>query len=325
MASRLMDDISRAMRLHQYSYGTEITYKKWIREFILFCDKKHPWELGAVELQAYLTYLATHRRVSASTQNQAVATLLFLYKKDLHIDLPWMDKIVRAKRPVRVPIIMTRTEVRKVLGVLHGRNWLAASILYGSGIRLIECLRLRIQDIDFEYLQITIRDGKGRKDRRTLLPESLVPHFQQEFRRVRQLHEIDRLHGRAGVSIPFAIDRKYVNAPKEWSWQYVFPSEKYAYVDFHRQKRRHFMHPSGVQRAVKLAVIKAGINKHTSCHTFRHSFATHLLESGYDIRTVQELLGHSDVKTTQIYTHVLKRGGLAVRSPLDIARHQFSA
>ena len=209
-------------------------------------------ELGAVELQAYLTYLATHRRVSASTQNQALAALLFLYKKVLHIDLPWMDKIVRAKRPMRVPIVMTRTEVRKVLDILHSRNWLAASILYGSGIRLIECLRLRIQDIDFEYLQ---------------------------------------------VSIPFAIDRKYVNAPKEWSWQYVLPSEKYAYVDFHRQKRRHFMHPSGVQRAVKLAVIKAGINKHASCHTFRHSFAT----------------------------HVLKRGGLAVLSPLDITRHPFSA
>lgn len=325
MASKLMDEISRAMRLHQYSYGTETTYKKWIREFVLFYDKKHPRELGAVELQAYLTYLAADRRVSASTQNQALAALLFLYKKVLHIDLPWMDKIVRAKRPVRVPIVMTRSEVRRVLDALHDRYWLAASMLYGSGMRLIECLRLRIQDVDFEYLQITIRDGKGRKDRRTLLPESLVPHLQQEFRRVRQLHEQDRLHGRAGVSIPFAIDRKYVNAPKEWSWQYVFPSEKYAYVDFHRQERRHFMHPSGVQRAAKLAVIKAEISKHASCHTFRHSFATHLLESGYDIRTVQELLGHSDVKTTQIYTHVLKRGGLAVRSPLDITRHQFSA
>lgn len=313
-----MDEVSDAMRLHQYSYGTEVTYKKWIREFILFCDKRHPNSLGSDEVQRFLTHLATTRHVSASTQNQALAALLFLYKKVLLIELPWMDDIVRAKRPVRVPVVLTRDEVRRALDALHGRQWLIASVLYGSGLRLIECLRLRIKDIDFEYLQITVRDGKGRKDRRTTMAEVLVPHLKQEIQRVRRVFEQDRSHNLAGVSIPFAIDRKYINSPKDWAWQYVFPSRNYAFIAFNRECRRHHVHPSGIQRAVKLAIRKAGIEKNASCHTLRHSFATHLLESGADIRTVQELLGHSDVKTTQIYTHVLKRGGHAVKSPLDI-------
>lgn len=317
MARKLMEEVSRVIRLHQYSYGTEVTYKKWIRQYVLYFDKRHPRELGATELQDFLTHLAAVRRVSASTQNQALAALLFLYKKVLATELPWMDEIVRAKRPVRVPVVLTREEVRRVLDALRGRHWLVASMLYGSGVRLIECLRLRIKDIDFNYLQITVRDGKGRKDRRTTLAESLVPHLKQEIQRVRRIYENDRRRNFPGVSIPFAIDRKYVNAPKEWPWQYVFPAERYAAIAFHQEQRRHHMHPSGIQRAVKLAVNKAGVEKNATCHTFRHSFATHLLENGSDIRTVQELLGHSDVKTTQIYTHVLKRGGHAVRSPLD--------
>ena len=312
-----MDEVRRIARLHHYSYETEKAYSQWIRRFILFHQKRHPKEMGAVEVQAYLSYLATSRNVAASTQNQALSALLFLYQKVLDQDLPWLAEIVRAKRPVRVPVVLTRSEVQRLLDALVGQKWLIASLLYGSGLRLIECLRLRVKDMDFEYLQITVRGGKGNKDRYTMLPEKLVPHLRRQLEFVRGLHEEDGITRKSGVSIPYAIDRKYKNAPREWKWQYLFPSKRYAYIRYHQEQRRHHAHPSSVQRSVKNAVLQAQIHKHASCHTLRHSFATHLLETGYDIRTVQELLGHSNVQTTMIYTHVIKRGGNAVRSPFD--------
>ncbi|MGH8194648.1 MAG: integron integrase [Woeseiaceae bacterium] len=313
----LMDEVSKAFRLYHYSYRTEETYSQWIRRFILYHGKRHPREMGAAEIQAFLSDLATRGRVSASTQNQALSALLFLYQKVLQLELPWLDDIVRAKRPVRVPIVLTRGEVAQILGAMSGRHWLIASLLYGSGLRQMECLRLRVQDIDFEYLQLTIRDGKGAKDRQTILSASLLPHIKQHLKWVRGIHERDLKKGLPGVSLPYAIDRKYRNAAREWKWQYVFPSSKYAYIHRNQGQRRHHAHPSGLARAVKIAVDEAGINKRATCHTFRHSFATHLLERGYDIRTVQELLGHANVNTTMIYTHVIKRGGNAVQSPLD--------
>jgi len=318
MAKRLVDGIREVFRTEHYAYRTEETYLKWIKRFIQHNGNRHPRELGAEEIQAFLTHLAVDVRVSASSQNQALSSLLFLYKKVLGIDLPWMDEIVRAKRPSRVPVVMTRAEVTRVLSCLHGKHWLMASILYGSGLRLVECLRLRIQDIDFEYLQITVRGGKGNKDRLTVLPETLVSHIEHQMAYVKGVLERDIARGRNGVSTPNAIARKYKNAPLSWKWQYLFPASRYAYITHNQRLRRHHEHASGLSRAVKNAVVESGINKRASSHTFRHSFATHLLDRGCDIRTVQELLGHSDVKTTQIYTHVLKRGGHAVRSPLDL-------
>lgn len=317
MAKLLMDEVRKSFRLHHYSYRTEESYVHWIRRYIVFHEKRHPREMGAEEVQSFLSNLATRGRVSASTQNQALSALLFLYKKVLQIDLPWLDDIVRAKRPVRVPVVLTRSEVAKVLGAMTGKHWLMASLLYGSGLRMIECLRLRVQDIDTEYLQLTVRDGKGGKDRRTMLAEKLVPHIERHLQHVRGVFERDAVKGLPGVSLPDAIDRKYRNAAKEWKWQYLFPSSQYAFIRSNQGQRRHHAHSSTLSRAVKLAVNETSINKRATCHTFRHSFATHLLESGYDIRTVQELLGHTSVNTTMIYTHVIKRGGKAVLSPFD--------
>lgn len=317
MAPKLMDEVGRALRLHHYSYQTEKAYCQWIRRYILFHDKRHPRTLGSADVERYLTHLATERRVAASTQNQALSALLFLYQKVLDQDLPWLQDVVRAKRPVRVPVVLTRSEVGRVLSAMRDQHWLAASLMYGSGLRLIECLRLRVQDIDVEYLQLTVRDGKGGKDRRTMIGEKLVPHLQRQLARVRTIYERDSKMGKQGVSIPYAIDTKYVRAPKQWPWQYLFPSVHYAFMHFHNEQRRHHLHPTAVQRAVKAAVKAAGVQKRATCHTFRHSFATHLLEAGYDIRTVQELLGHTDLRTTMVYTHVLRRGGNAVRSPFD--------
>jgi len=317
MAKRLEELVSDEIRIRHYSYRTGVTYWKWIKRFILFYDKKHPSEMGEDEIQNFLSYLATKRRISASSQNQALSALLFLYKNILKIELPWMDDIVRAKRPIRVPIVLSRSEVSIILQCLQGRYWLMANVLYGSGLRLTECLRLRVQDIDFEYLQLVIRDGKGGKDRRTILPETLVPHIEHQLEYVRGVFERDIEDGANGVSLPDAIDRKYKNASNEWRWQYLFPSSKYAYIKHNEGMRRHHAHSSGLARVLKQAVIESGVQKRATSHTFRHSFATHLLEGGYDIRTVQELLGHSSVQTTQIYTHVMKRGGFAVRSPLE--------
>lgn len=319
MAKRLMDEARKVFRAHHYSYRTEVTYLKWIRRYIKYHGNRSPRELGPDEIQGFLSDLAERRHVSASTQNQALSALLFLYKKILRIDLPWLEDIVRAKRPVRVPIVMTRSEVVKVLACMRGRKWLMASLLYGSGLRISECLNLRVQDIDFQYLQLTVRDGKGAKDRRTILPQALVPHIEHQLESVRSLLERDLNAGRPGVSIPYAIEKKFKNARLDWKWQYLFPSAKYAFIHMNGAERRHHAHPSGLSRGVKIAVQESGINKRATAHTFRHSFATHLIESGYDIRTVQELLGHTNVKTTQIYTHVLQRGGHAVRSPLDNA------
>lgn len=317
MAKKLLDTVRDVLSLHHYSYLTEESYVQWIRRFILFHDKRHPREMGAEEIQRFLTTLATRGKVAASTQNQALSAILFLYKKVLEIDLPWMDDIVRARRPVRVPVVLTQGEVARVLAAMTGKYWLMASILYGSGLRLAECLNLRVQDVDFDYLQLTIRDGKGRKDRRTMLPKTLVVHLQQHLEWVRSINKQDIRGQRLGVSLPFAVDRKYRGAALDWKWQYLFPARRYAFITGNNEQRRHHAHPSNLTRAVKIAVVHAGITKHATCHTFRHSFATHLLEAGYDIRTVQELLGHSSVQTTMVYTHVLKRGGNAVRSPAD--------
>ncbi len=318
MGKKLIEVISEKFRTEHYAYRTEETYLYWIRRFIAFNCNRHPRELGECEIQQFLTHLALQCRVSASTQNQALSAILFLYKKVLDVDLPWMSDIVRAKRPKRVPVVMTRAEVTRVLACMNGRYWLMASLLYGSGLRMIECLQLRVQDVDFEYLQLSVRGGKGNKDRHTVLPERLIPGLKNQLDDVRRLMEKDIALGKNGVSLPYAIDRKYKAASTSWKWQYLFPSGKYAYIRHNQSQRLHHSHTSGLSRAVKAAVEESGISKRASTHTFRHSFATHLIERGCDIRTVQELLGHADVKTTQIYTHVLKRGGHAVRSPLDI-------
>ncbi|MEQ9562200.1 MAG: integron integrase [Woeseiaceae bacterium] len=318
MAKKLMDEARNTFRIHHYSYRTEQSYLSWIRRFIVFNGKRHPREMGAAEVQAFLSDLAVRGNVSASTQNQALSSILFLYQKVLGLKLPWLDEIVRAKRPHRIPVVLSRTDVGKILNAMSGHHWLMASLLYGSGLRLAECLRLRVQDYDPEYLQLVIRDGKGNKDRRTILSEALVPHIEQHLKHVRSIFDRDMKRGRPGVSLPFAIDRKYQNAAREWKWQYLFPSSQYPFIHDNGGQRLHHEHTSALARAVKIAVRETGINKRASCHTFRHSFATHLLESGYDIRTVQELLGHSNVNTTMIYTHVLKRGGKAVRSPFDL-------
>jgi len=266
MAKKLEELVRDEIRVRHYSYRTGVTYWKWIKRFILFYDKKHPSEMGEDEIQKFLSYLATERRISASSQNQALSALLFLYKNILKIELPWMDYIVRAKRPIRVPVVLTRTEVASVLKCLNGQYWLMANILYGSGLRLTECLRLRARDIDFEYLQLTIRDGK----------------IKHQLENVRGIFERDVDSGRGGASLPGAIDRKYVNASTNWRWQYLFPSKKYAFIHDHQSMRRHHAHPSGLARALKFAVNEAGIEKRATSHTFRHSFATHLLEGAYD-------------------------------------------
>lgn len=318
MAKKLVEAISEVCRTEHYAYRTEETYLKWIKRFIAFHSNKHPREMGAKEVQNFLTHLAVDRKVTASSQNQALSAILFLYKKVLDIDLPWMVDVVRAKRSRRMPIVLTRSEVQRVLSCMSGQKKLMASLCYGSGLRMIECLRLRIKDIDFEYQQLTVRDGKGAKDRVTVLPEQLIPHIERQMEDVRQVMEQDIALGKNGVSLPDAIDRKIKNASLSWPWQYLFPSVKYAFITHNDSMRRHHAHASVLSRAVKSAVEESGINKRASTHTFRHSFATHLLERGCDIRTVQELLGHTDLKTTQIYTHILKRGGNAVRSPLDL-------
>lgn len=317
MARKLMEEFQDVIRIHHYSYLTGRTYWSWVRRFILFHGKRHPREMGVPEIGAFLSHLATSGRVSASTQNQALSALLFLYKKVLDIELPFVEDVVRAKRPVRVPIVLTQAEVALVLRAMQGKYWLMAKLVYGGGLRLNEVLRLRIQDIDKEQLQITVRNGKGAKDRYTILPESELAHIDHQTDVVRTIFEKDIREGRNGVSLPQAIERKFKGARTDWRWQYLFPSSQYAYIHHNQMMRRHHAHPSSLNRALKQAVDQVGLEKRVSSHTLRHSFATHLIENGYDIRTVQELLGHANVQTTEIYTHVLKRGGKAVRSPLD--------
>jgi len=297
---------------------TEDAYIGWIRRFILFHDKRHPDQMGEPEITAFLSHLETHLRVAASTQNQALAALLFLYQRVLHRDVDWLSGIVHAKRPERLPVVLSRDEVAAVLQQMRGVPALMANLLYGSGLRVIECAELRVNDLDFDRHEVTVRDGKGRKDRVTMLPDRLSRPLREHLTAVRQIHEQDILAGTGTVALPDALDRKYPGASRDWAWQWLFPAARH-YVDRTTgQKRRHHVHETVLQRAVKTAVKGTHIGKHATVHTLRHSFATHLLESGYDIRTIQELLGHKDVRTTMIHTHVLNRGGRGVRSPLDL-------
>jgi len=314
---RLLDRVRAALRARHYSRRTEKAYVHWIKRYIFFHGKRHPAEMGAAEVTAFLTALAVRDRVAASTQNQALNALLFLYREILGVELPWLDGLVRAKRPQHLPTVLTREEVRTVLEQLDRAPRLMALLLYGAGLRLLECCRLRIKDVDFATNQITIRDGKGSKDRVTMLPSAVKIDLARHVERARALHQRDLAAGAGWVELPWALGRKYPNAGREWAWQWVFPATR-LYVDPSTgQRRRHHLHESVVQRAVREAVLKAGLAKKATCHTLRHSFATHLLEDGHDIRTVQELLGHQDVSTTMIYTHVLNRGPAAVRSPAD--------
>lgn len=314
---RLLDQVREQIRLKHYSIRTERVYCEWIRRFIRFHQYRHPSEMGAAEVEAFLSDLAVRRNVSASTQNQALAALLFLYKQVLKLDLPWLGEVVRAKKPQRLPVVLSVEEVQAVLAQLQGELWLIASLLYGSGMRLMEVLRLRVKDVDFSSRQIMVRDGKGAKDRVTVLPLRLLEPLKHQLQLVKALHNAELLGGRGDVYLPDALARKYPKGPWEWAWQYMFPAQGLSVDPRSGARRRHHVDEKCLQRTFKRAVRAAGIAKLATPHTLRHSFATHLLESGQDIRTVQELLGHADVKTTMIYTHVLNRGGLAVLSPLD--------
>ena len=317
---RLLDRVREGIRRLHYSRRTEEAYIHWIKRFIYFSGKRHPLEMGAAEVTAFLNHLASELNVAASTQNQALSALLFLYKEALGQPLPWLDGLDRAKRPARMPTVLTRTEVTGLLAAMSGTKWIMASLLYGAGLRLRECLSLRVKDVDFGYRQILVRDGKGAKDRVTMLPQSVAEPLQRHLVKCRALHERDLAEGHGDVELPDALARKYPKAPYEWGWKFVFPSHKLSVDPHSGALRRHHVYENYVIRGVKDAVRAARIHKHVSCHTLRHSFATHLLEGGYDIRTVQELLGHADVSTTMIYTHVLNKGGRGVLSPLDLAR-----
>ena len=316
-APRLLDRVRDTIQRRRYSRRTEETYVHWIRRFIHHSGKRHPMLLGAEEVTAFLNHLARERNVAAATQNQALSALVFLYKEVLAQPLPWLDGLDRAKRPARLPTVLTVEEVTRLLACLHGMRWLMGSLLYGAGLRLRECLKLRVKDVDFGYRQIVVRDAKGAKDRVTMLPGPVIEPLRSHLGRVERLHERDIAEGFGDVELPDALARKYPAAPYEWGWKFVFPSHKHSIDPATGILRRHHVYENYLVRAVKRAARAARIAKHVSCHTLRHSFATHLLESGYDIRTVQELLGHADVSTTMIYTHVLNKGGHGVKSPLD--------
>lgn len=313
----LFELIRRRLKRLNYSKRTEQAYLGWVRRFIAANSRKHPKHLGGDAVEAFLTSLASNGQVSASTQNQAMAALLFLYRDILQVDLPWMDNLVRAKRSRRIPLVMSSDEIRRLLGMLDGQVWLMAALLYGTGMRLMECVRLRIKDVDFDRNEIVVRDGKGAKDRRVPLPQKLKEPLHHAIERARLLHAHDVARGLGRVWLPAALARKYLNAELELGWQYVFPAAKPSRDPQSGMVRRHHVDEAILQRAVKNARVKAGILKPATCHTLRHSFATHLLEAGHDIRTVQELLGHKDLSTTQIYTHVLGRGAGGILSPLD--------
>jgi integron integrase len=315
--AKLLEQVRNSIRVKHYSIKTEEAYLRWIRDYILFNKKRHPKEMGSSEVSQYLSHLAVHRKVAASTQNQALSALVFLYSEVLKQPFDWLEDVARAKRPSKLPVVFTKEEARAVLRHLEGAKWMMASLLYGSGLRLMECLRLRVKDIDFGYSQIIVRDGKGQKDRITVLPEALKEPLQRHLARVKALHEKDLKEGFGEVYLPFALEKKYSKASQEWGWQYVFPGSKRSKDPRSGANRRHHLDETVLQSAVKEAIRAAGIAKPGSPHSFRHSFATHLLEAGYDIRTVQELLGHKDVSTTMIYTHVMNKGGKGVRSPLD--------
>ena len=316
-APRLLDQVHETIRRLYYSRRTEETYVHWIRRFIFHAGRRHPRELGEAEVTAFLNHLAVERHVAPATQNQALSALLFLYREVLGRELAWLDGLERATRSPRLPTVLTRDEAERLLAQLQGTPWIVASLLYGAGLRVMECLRLRVKDVDLGYRQILVRDGKGEKDRVTMLPEMLVSPLAAHLTRVRAVHARDLREGYGEVHLPYALARKYPRAGYEWGWQYLFVSRHRSTDPEDGVVRRHHLDETVPQRAIKEAAHAAGIVKRVSCHTLRHSFATHLLESGYDIRTVQELLGHSDVSTTMIYTHVLNKGGRGVASPLD--------
>jgi len=314
---RLLDQVRAAIRVRHYSRRTEDTYVHWIRRFILFHAKRHPQEMGEREVTAFLTYLAVNKNVAASTQNQALAAILFLYQKVLEMKLDWLEDVVRARRPKRLPVVLSRDEVARLLNALQDIPQLIARLMYGTGMRLLEALRLRVKDVDFARRQVIVRAGKGDKDRYTVLPEALIEPLQTHLQKVQALHTSDLANGFGSVQLPFALARKYPNADREWGWQYVFPSGKFSTARGDSVLRRHHLDEKNLQRNIRQAVERCRFGKPVSSHTLRHCFATHLLESGYDIRTIQELLGHKDVSTTMIYTHVLNKGGRGVVSPLD--------
>jgi integron integrase len=321
---RLLDQVRHVIRKKHYSIRTEQAYSDWIKRFILFHGKKHPKDMGEAEISQYISYLAVKKNVAASTQNQALNAIVFLYKQVLKRDLGDFGSMERAKRPKRLPTVLTKDEANLVLTVMSGTNALMAKLLYGCGLRLMECLRLRVKDVEFERNQVTVRDGKGHKDRITMLPKQLKIQLIEHLEKVKIIHEKDLKRGFGEVYLPYALSKKYPNAAKEWYWQYIFPSKRISKDPRSEKYRRHHASESSLQRAVRNAAKSIGISKQVSPHAFRHSFATHLIEAGYDIRTVQELLGHKDVSTTMIYTHVLNKGGMGVKSPLDmISRSDF--
>jgi integron integrase len=315
---KLLDQYRDALRLKHYSSRTEETYVLRVREYILYHNKRHPLQMGVPEINQFLTYLATKKEVSVSTQNQALSAILFLYRHVLHIDLDNTSLTAfRPRRSKTVPTVLSKDEVKRILNHLTGVYRIMAQIMYGGGLRVMETMRLRVKDLDFENHQIIVRDGKGENDRFTILPDSIIQPLKLHLKQVMLIHELDLSNGYGTVYLPHALQHKYPNANKEWIWQYVFPASELSKDSQTQIVRRHHLHETAVQRAVRESARLAKIDKHVTPHTFRHSFATHLLQNGYDIRTVQELLGHKDVKTTMIYTHVLQRGGLAVKSPLD--------
>ncbi len=314
---KLLDQVRHIIRMRHYSRRTEATYAHWIRRFIVFHQKKHPSTMGAAEITAFLSWLATSQRVSASTQNQALSAVLFLYRHVLRVEVGAVEQVPSAKLPHRVPVVLSREEVGRIFQSLQGTMWMVAALLYGAGLRLQECLELRVKDLDFDRHEIVVRRGKGQKDRRTMLPVAIEERLRGHLREVRQQHERDLADGVGRVVLPFALDRKYPNAATDWAWQFVFPAARICRDPRWGPPSRFHLHESAVQREVADAARRAGLAKRVGPHVFRHSFATHLLEDGHDIRTVQELLGHSDVSTTMMYLHVLNRGGLGVRSPFD--------
>ncbi|NTW48270.1 MAG: integron integrase [Chlorobiales bacterium] len=314
---KLLDSLREALHARHYSNRTEETYCLWVKRFVHFHKLRHPREMSEPEINAFLTHLAVEEKVSASTQNQALSALLFLYRHVIGKEVGDLGTIIRARKPKHLPVVLTREEVKAVLAQLTGDKWLMASLMYGSGLRLMECLRLRVQDIDFSRNEIMVRDGKGSKDRITMLPESLKKPLAEHLQKVKRIHDKDLSDGWGRVLLPNALDRKYPNAPAEWRWQWVFPQENRWKNPKTGEEGRHHIDESRIQKAVKEAALNARLTKRATCHTFRHSFATHLLEAGYDIRTIQELMGHKDVSTTMIYTHVLSKGGHGVKSPVD--------
>lgn len=316
-ARGLLEVAREKMRTRHFSLRTEQAYLQWIRRYVTFHGRRHPRDLGAPEVEVFLSHLAVDRKVSASTQNQAMQALLFLYRQVLEVELPWLENVTRAVLPRRLPVVLSRAQVRSLLAQLEGIPWLVASLLYGGGLRLMEALALRVKDLALDRGELVVRDGKGGKDRVTVLPEALIPHLRSHLVRLEERFRDQRRRGDPGVSLPQALARKYPRAGTEWGWQYLFPAKGLCVDPYDGRTTRHHVHEKAIQRAMQLAVRAAGLTVPASCHTLRHCFATHLLEDGYDIRTVQELLGHSDLNTTMIYTHVMNKGARGVRSPLD--------